>query len=71
MQKVGGSVCRLRTGAGMGRQALADKIGCSYQFVWAIEAGKKMVSLKTAAKIATLFDTTLDVVLGEEPEHAA
>lgn len=72
MKKVGSNVCRLRKGAGMDRRTLANSLGCTYQFVWAIEKGQKMMSLRTAAKMATLFDTTVDVVFeGEEPEHAA
>lgn len=56
----------------MDRRTLANSLGCTYQFVWAIEKGQKMMSLRTAAKMATLFDTTVDVVFeGEEPEHAA
>jgi DNA-binding XRE family transcriptional regulator len=71
MKKVGNNVCRLRKSAGIDRRTLAKRIGCSYQFVWAIETGKKMVSLRTAAKMATLFDTTVDVVFEGEPDHAS
>ena len=68
MEKVGRKIAELRKGHNMTQLELADKIGISFQAVSNWERGNSMPDISKLPELASLFDVTIDELLGEKSE---
>lgn len=51
------NIRNLRKGDGLSQEVLAEKLGCSREFISRVENFKEKISLSMLLKIADLFDT--------------
>lgn len=58
------NILKLRERFEMSQSMLADKIGVAFNTVSDYENGRVMPSMKVAWKIADLFNTSIDCVVG-------
>ena len=68
MGKVGQKIARLRKSHNMTQLELADKIGISFQAVSNWERGNSMPDISKLPELASLFDVSIDELLGEKSE---
>ena len=68
MEKVGRKIAELRKRHNMTQLELADKIGISFQAVSNWERGNSMPDISKLPELASLFDVTIDELLGEKSE---
>ena len=68
MEKVGRKIAELRKNHNMTQLELADKIGISFQAVSNWERGNSMPDISKLPELASLFDVTIDELLGEKSE---
>ena len=68
MEKVGRKIAELRKTRNMTQLELADKIGISFQAVSNWERGNSMPDISKLPELASLFDVTIDELLGEKSE---
>ena len=68
MQKVGRKIAELRKTHNMTQLELADKIGISFQAISNWERGNSMPDISKLPELASLFNVTIDELLGEKSE---
>lgn len=68
MQKVGRKIVKLRKNHNMTQLELADKIGISFQAISNWERGGSMPDISKLLELASLFNVTIDELLGEKSE---
>lgn len=68
MQKVGKKIAELRKTHNMTQLELADKIGISFQAISNWERGNSMPDISKLPELASLFNVTIDELLGEKSE---
>lgn len=61
---LGGQVTMLRKSRGMTQAELARAIGVSQQAVWAYELGERRISVLLLAKLAKVFSTPVEGMIG-------
>ena len=68
VKDVGARVYACRTGAGMSREAMAERLGISPQYVSEIEQGKKCMSMSIFVNLGGVLHRPLDELAhGREP----
>lgn len=60
---IGENVARLRIRNGMSQTDLANEVGCTHCTINRIERGTLGVSVQMAAKLAAIFDVTIEQLL--------
>ena len=68
MRKVGQKIAQLRKSHNMTQLELADKIGISFQAVSNWERGNSMPDISKLPELASLFNVSIDELLGEKSE---
>ena len=67
---IGKNICEMRKTAGLTQEALADKLGISYQAVSKWENGLSCPDLALIPAIAEIFDTDINTLFGfSSPSH--
>ncbi len=69
MNEIGRRIAELRKKADMTQLELADRLGVRYQAVSNWERGSSMPDIMKLPELASIFDTTIDKLLGEETVH--
>lgn len=64
MHRIGQTIARLRREHNMTQMQLADEMGVSFQAVSNWERGQSMPDISKLPELASLFDTTIDELLG-------
>ncbi len=64
MNCFGKRIKELRTESGYSTTTLAEKLGVTVRLVYYWESGKRECSFDMLIKIANLFDTTVDYLIG-------
>ena len=68
-REVGLRVWQCRTGAGMTKEQLADRLGISTQYVSDIEQGRKCMSMSIFVELSRIFHVGMDFLAhGEQPQ---
>ena len=65
---IGKTICELRRAAGLTQEALAEKLGLSYQAVSKWENGLSCPDLSLIPAIAEIFDTDINTLFGFTPK---
>ncbi len=68
MNEIGRRIAELRKKADMTQLELADRLGVRYQAVSNWERGSSMPDIMKLPELASIFDTTIDKLLGERSE---
>ena len=66
MEKTGLRIKELRTVFGLSQKALAEKIGVAQNTLTQYEKGTSKISLDVLVKLAQIFETSTDYLLGLE-----
>ena len=66
MTKIGKKICSLRKEQNMTQVELADRLGISYQAVSNWERGNSMPDISKLPELATIFNISLDDLIGEK-----
>jgi transcriptional regulator with XRE-family HTH domain len=69
-KKIAARVRHARTRHGLTQAALAERADLAFETISRIESGREPPSLRTIVALADALDTTVDVLLGREPERA-
>ena len=65
---IGKTICDMRRAAGLTQEALAEKLGLSYQAVSKWENGLSCPDLSLIPAIAEIFDTDINTLFGFTPK---
>jgi transcriptional regulator with XRE-family HTH domain len=69
--RVGQRIRAYRLHRGLSQSALGDKIGVSFQQIQKYERGINRIGIGRLKKIATVFDTSITALLGEDDNSGA
>lgn len=67
--RIGSRIRELRNEAGLSQEKLADRCGVHRTYIGAIERGEKNITAKTAEKVGSALDVSIEELFSNLPDE--